>query len=69
MEWNNASLSDVTKVEISVHNTKRHVWHITKRAVRHGGSSIRLWNCFSSVETETLIREELQIPVRIKNVR
>uniref|UniRef100_A0AAY5K1G9 Tc1-like transposase DDE domain-containing protein n=1 Tax=Esox lucius TaxID=8010 RepID=A0AAY5K1G9_ESOLU len=64
--WKNVLRSDETKVELFGHNSKRYVWSKNKTAhhpntittVKHGGGSIILWGCFSSVGTGALVSVE-----------
>ena len=52
--------SDETKIELFCLNAKCHVWKKpgTIPKVKHGGSSIMLWGCFSAAGTGRLVRFE-----------
>ncbi|KAG2456023.1 TCB1 transposase, partial [Polypterus senegalus] len=52
--------SDETKIELFGVNARRHIWRKpgtnTIRTVKHGGSSIMLWGCFSAAGTGRLVK-------------
>ena len=52
--------SDEAKIELSGLNAKRHIWSKpgTIPTVKHSGSSIMLWGCFSEAGTGRLVRIE-----------
>ena len=52
--------SDETKIELFGLNAKRHIWRKpgTIPMVKHGGSGIMLWGCFSAAWTGRLVRIE-----------
>jgi hypothetical protein len=52
--------SDETKIELCGLNAKHHVWRKpdTIPTMKHAGSSIMLWGCFSAAGTGRLVRIE-----------
>ena len=63
--WKKVLWSDETKMELFGLNAKSYVWRKTNTAhhpehtiptVKHGGSNIMLWGCFSSTGTGKLVR-------------
>jgi hypothetical protein len=52
--------TDETKIELFGLNSKPHIWRKpgTIPTVKHGGSSIMLWGCFSASGTRRLVRIE-----------
>ena len=54
-----------TKIELLGLNARRHVWRKpgTIPTVKHGGSSIMLWGCFSAAEIGRLVRIEGEMNV------
>ena len=55
--------SDETKIELYGLNAKRHIWRKrgTIPAVKHGGSSIKLWQFYSVAGTGRLVRIEAKM--------
>ena len=60
---NNILWSDETKIDVFGLNAKLHVWRKpgTIPTVKHDGSSIMLWVCFSAAETGRLVRIEAKM--------
>jgi hypothetical protein len=52
--------SDETKIELFGLNTKHHIWRKPGNipTVKHDGSSIMLWGCYSAPETGRLVSIE-----------
>uniref|UniRef100_A0A8C7SEP5 Tc1-like transposase DDE domain-containing protein n=1 Tax=Oncorhynchus mykiss TaxID=8022 RepID=A0A8C7SEP5_ONCMY len=60
--WKKVLWSDETKIELFGNNAKRYVWRKSNTAehtiptVKHGGGSIMVWACFSSVGTGKMVK-------------